>query len=229
MNKELVNSINNGVNAFKKAFPTKYSTVIKVFDIFVILYSIAKRESNFNVFVENKTNKDYGLYQFIPKTLDGTIKLYQQNADKIKQIKANFYSNNTQTAVETQTFIMCVLLHEYAKYILSKPAAGYYKYFLDSIKDVDLKNIMFAYLMHGGGMAVFEGKEATNYELITMYVDILEIAKEMYKQLYNVDKEIIFDIYSIFDKNPKIDGVTRGALLSYAKQYQEILKKEGVV
>ena len=52
--------------------------------------TFAKRESGFNFTALNPSANDYGLYQFIPSTLESTIKLYQTKPDQIEIIKKNF-------------------------------------------------------------------------------------------------------------------------------------------
>ena len=224
INLEMIQQIQSAISTFKKVMPEKYSLISKTYDVLIILLTFAKRESGFNFTALNPSANDYGLYQFIPSTLESTIKLYQTKPDQIEIIKKNFKSTDQKTAVVTQTFVMLNLLYEYAKNN-NKEVKGYYKYVLDSITDIDLKNIFKAYLQHAGGGLIFTGKQAKNYEMITTLVDVLNVACNMYKNIYKVTKTIDFDVNKIYEQ---LDATTAGTIKAINKTYSETLKKEGL-
>lgn len=214
--KDVYNHIKTTFTTFAKVFPELAKKINQVFDINALTLAICKKESGFQYSILNSGNADYGLFQFIPQTFESVVRSYIKDEKSFKQVKDNFYSSDKDTAIKTQLFVFFKLVSDYANNILTREPAGYYKLFLDTIKDIELKNVLTAYLQHAGGGAIYKGYVTKSYEMITtLSLDILHNYKQMLKALYNIDVKIDFDEGVLYK-----DAVTKGIVENVKAQYK---------
>lgn len=216
LNEAMFKRMKESVATFKKLFPNKWENIKDY--AWILIFTFAKKESSFNPFALNKSANDYGLFQFIPSTLEATIKLYQKNQTQITNIKNSFYSKNFDVAVITQTFVFLNLIDTYFTNLKTKKIGGIYSDFLNTVTDPDLRTVLACYYQHAGGEAIFQNRLTKTYEMIAVLsLDLLGIAADVYKT-FGIEKEISFNPNTI-EMNANVKGIYEALKL----QYKEVL------
>jgi hypothetical protein len=213
LNEKMYKQMKWSVDTFKQVFPAKWNNIKEY--AWVLIFAFARKESSFNPFALNESANDYGLFQFIPSTLEATIKLYQKDPKKIEEVKKNFYSKEDfDLAVNTQTFVFLNLIDTYFTSLKTKKIGGIYDDFLNTVMDPDLRTVLACYYQHAGGNAIFQNKLTKNYEMIAVLsLDILHIAVDVYKT-FGIEKEISFNPNSI-EANANVKGIYESLKLQY--------------